>query len=264
MTLVAVLGDRNLGQVTHRELDAALELLPPWARGEWVATDSDVAAALDRADGVWLAPGTPYRDDDAVYEAIRTARESGMPLLGTCGGFQHIVVELARSLVGLDAHHAETHPDAAALVAAPLACSLIGEERTVTPVPGTRLAELCGTEPFVGFHWCNYGLADEFVGPLTAAGVVVSAHAPDAGVEAIELPGHPFLLATLFQPQVGSLAGKPLHPLIVAFLEATRSAGRRRRWSPPPVAQGDASRQPGSGADRLRVAPAPSSKEASA
>jgi CTP synthase (UTP-ammonia lyase) len=221
---IAVLGDRDLGYVTHRELDAALRLFPDWARGEWVATDSDVSGALDRADGVWVTPGTPYRDDDAALAAIRRARESGLPLLGTCGGFQYTVIELARSLAGIDAHHAETAPDAEALVAAPLACSLLGEERPVTCVPGTRLAELCGTEPFGGFHWCGYGLADEFVDALTAAGVVISAHAPDAGVEGIELPGHPFFVATLFQPQVGALVGRPLHPLIAAFLEAARAA----------------------------------------
>jgi CTP synthase (UTP-ammonia lyase) len=54
--------------------------------------------------------------------------------------------------------------------------------------------------------------------------VVISAHAPDAGVEGIELPGHPFFVATLFQPQVGALAGRPLHPLIAAFLETARAA----------------------------------------
>jgi CTP synthase (UTP-ammonia lyase) len=221
---IVVLGDRNLEYVTHRELDAALGLFPDWARGEWVATDSDVPAALDRADGVWIVSGGPYRDDHAVYAAIRHVRECGTPLLATCSGFQYVVIELARSLAGIDAQHAETDPDAEALVAAPLACSLIGEERMVTCVPGTRLAELCGTDPFPGFHWCNYGLADEFVDALTAAGVVVGAHAPDAGVEGIELPGHPFFVATLFQPQVGALAGRPLHPLIAAFLETARAA----------------------------------------
>jgi CTP synthase (UTP-ammonia lyase) len=232
MIRIAVVGDRNLDYVTHRELDAALDLFPEWARGGWVATDSDVAEVVERADGVWLAPGTPYRDDDAVYAAIRRLRESGKPLLGTCGGFQYIVVELARSLAGIDAHHAETDPEADAQVAAPLSCSLIGEERTVTCVPGTRLAELCGTEPFAGFHWCGYGLADEFVDALTAAGVVISAHAPDAGVEGIELPGHPFLVATLFQPQVGALAGRPLHPLIAALLEAARGSEEGRAAEP--------------------------------
>jgi CTP synthase (UTP-ammonia lyase) len=217
---VAVLGDRNLDYVTHRELDAALALFPERARGAWVPTDSDVEAALADADGVWVVPGTPYRDDDAVYAAIGAARERGLPLLGTCGGFQYAVVELARALASLDAHHAETDPEADTLVVAPLACSLVGQERTVTCVPGTRLAAICGSAPFTGFHWCSYGLASAFEEALTAAGVVISARAPDAGVEGIELADHPFFVATLFQPQVGAPAGTALHPLIGAFLEA--------------------------------------------
>ena len=67
---IAVLGDRNLDYVTHRELDAALARFPSWADAAWVATDGDVDAALDAVDGVWVVPGTPYRDDDAVYAAI--------------------------------------------------------------------------------------------------------------------------------------------------------------------------------------------------
>lgn len=220
-TRIAVLGDRNLEFLTHRELDAALGLFPEWAHGEWLATDAGVDEALEAIDGLWVAPGTPYRDDDAVYRAIGRAREEGLPLLGTCGGFQYAVIELARSLAGIDAFHAETDPDADELVAVPLACSLVGQERTVTCVPGTRLAEICGTEPFTGFHWCAYGLSDAYVDALTDAGVVVCAHAPDAGVEAIELPGHAFFIATLFQPQVGAAAGD-LHPLIGAFLQAAR------------------------------------------
>jgi CTP synthase (UTP-ammonia lyase) len=87
-------------------------------------------------------------------------------------------------------------------------------------VPGTRLAAICGEEPFEGFHWCGFGLAPAAAETLRGAGVTLAAHAPDAGVEAIELPDHPFFVATAFQPQVGSSASDELHPLIAAFLDA--------------------------------------------
>jgi len=173
-TRIALLGDKDLGKVTHRALAAAVAQLPPGVEAAWIGTDTSQARAPDAFDGIWMLPGTPYRDDDAALAAIGIA---------------------------------------------PLACSLIGEEREVTCVPGTRLAAICGTAPFTGFHWCNYGLADAFVERLADAGVVVSAHAPDAGVEGIELPDHPFFVATLFQPQIGALAGAPLHPLITAFVQ---------------------------------------------
>ena len=222
-TRIALVGDKDLGLLTHRELAAALALLPDWVEPVWVGSESAAARALEDFDGIWVIPGSPYRDDAAVLAAIDRALDSRTPLLGTCGGFQYATLALVRRLVGLaDPAHAELRPHDPDPVVSALACSLIGERRTVTCVPGTRLAEICGSEPFTGFHWCAYGLAESFAERLEAAGVVVSARAPDAGVEGIELPGHPFFVATLFQPQVGALAGRPLHPLIGAFVEACR------------------------------------------
>jgi CTP synthase (UTP-ammonia lyase) len=220
---IAVLGDRNTGHLTHREIDATLELMPADVDARWLPTPEAEAAVA--AEGLWVVPGTPYRDEGAVLDAIRRARTAGMPVLGTCGGFQHMLVEFARNVAGLtDAAHAESDPDAADPVVARLSCSLVGEERQVTAVAGTRVAGLCGTDPFTGFHWCNYGLAPDREAALVAAGLVVAARAPDAGVEAVELPGHPFYVATLFQPQVGTSAGRRLHPLIGALISAARGA----------------------------------------
>jgi CTP synthase (UTP-ammonia lyase) len=221
-TSIAVVGDRDTALLTHRELDAAIARMPTWAEARWVGTDR-LPLDLDAEDGVWLVPGTPYRDDDAVYALLREVRERGVPFLGTCGGFQYALVEFARNAAGIaDAAHAETDPDAAEPVVGMLACSLVAARRTVTCVPGTRLAATSGTDPFAAFHWCNYGLNPAWVEPLERAGLVFAAHAPDAGVEGVELPSHPFFVATLFQPQVGAANGGPLHPLIGALCSAAR------------------------------------------
>ncbi len=221
---IALIGDRDPAFLTHRELDATLRLMPPDVDAGWVAS-GDAGQATSAADAVWIVPGTPYRDDAAVYAAITTARTGGIPILGTCGGFQHMMVELARNVAGMpEAAHAETDPDAAVHAVATLACSLVGRERTVTAMPGTRVGALCGPAPFPGFHFCSYGLAADVVDRLVAAGLVVSATAPDAGVEAVELPSHPFYVATLFQPQVGSSRTGVLHPLVGALVDAARSA----------------------------------------
>ncbi len=218
---IAALGDRDPAYLTHREIDAAIALAPPDTEIRWVATDSGDAQRIDAFDGLWVLPGTPYRDEAAVYAAIRQAREQRVPVLGTCGGFQHMAIEFARNVAGIDgAAHAESDPDGETIVVAGLTCSLVGEERTVTAVPGTRLAAICGTEPFTGFHWCNYGLAPAIADRLATAGLVISAHAEDAGVEGFELPGHPFYVATLFQPQVGSSERDALHPLLTALVRA--------------------------------------------
>jgi CTP synthase (UTP-ammonia lyase) len=219
-TTIGALGDRDPTYLTHREIDAAMALAPPGVEIRWLPTEG---ARIDAFDGVWVLPGTPYRDDDAVAAAIRLAREQGMPILGTCGGFQYMAVEFARNVAGISgAGHEEVDPGAEDIVVGRLACSLVGEERMVTARPGTRLASLCGLEPFAGFHYCNYGLLGGQLDRLVAAGLVVAATAEDAGVEAFELPGHPFYLATLFQPQVGSSARQSLHPVLAALVEASR------------------------------------------
>lgn len=226
---IVVLGDRDLRYLTHRELDAALALFPESTRTGWTATDDPAARRLEDACGVWLVPGSPYRDDETAYAAIRHCLVTTTPFLGTCAGFQYACVELARSLADLpSARHAESDPGGDELVVQPLTCSLYGERRLVMPVPGTRLAQLCGDEPFEGFHWCGYGLSEQYVPLLTQRGVTVGARAADAGVEAIELGDHPFFVATAFQPQVGASQTGSLHPVIHAFLDAALEVARRR------------------------------------
>jgi len=213
---VALLGDRS-GHRSHLELEA---LRPHLAvETEWVGTDSGFDVADH--DGVWLVPGSPYADDAAVLRALATIRERGIPFLGTCGGMQYAVLELASSLLGERATHAESDGESEDNAVVPLACSLQGEERLVTPVAGTRFASWV-PEPFLGMHFCSYAPAPAVVARLEGAGVVVGATAPDAGAEVLELPGHPFYVTSMFQPHVGALAGAPVHPLVTAFSDAVR------------------------------------------
>jgi CTP synthase (UTP-ammonia lyase) len=219
---IAVLGDRDPTHRTHREPDAALRHLPPGVSARWVASDSAQARASEGFDAIWVAPGTPHRDPGAVLGALRAARTGGQPLLATCGGFQAACVEIARTELGLTAANAETDQAAADPLIAPLACGLVGEWRMVSPVAGTRLASILGAAPFAGFHWCRYGVAPRFEAALESAGVVVAARSADAGIEAIELPGHPFFVATLFQPQIGAAERRALPALVAARVAAAR------------------------------------------
>ena len=219
MRSLVVVGDRDERYETHRAIDRVLGSLPPDLAGAWHATDALDPGQVAGADLVWMAPGTPYRNRDTAFDVLRRAREGGRPLLATCGGFQHLLLEYARNVVGIeDAETEEEHPDAESLVVTRLSCSLVGQNRPVTAVPGTRAAAICGTAPFDGFHYCSFGLDDALVGPLERAGLVVAGHAPDAGVEIVELPGHPFYVGTMFQPQMSPAANGREHPLLEAFL----------------------------------------------
>jgi CTP synthase (UTP-ammonia lyase) len=224
---IALLGDHS-SHPSHRELDALVPRLATEldVEARWVPTDS--GEDVTTYDAVWLVPGSPYADDDAVLASLTAVRESGRPFLGTCGGLQYAVVEYSRNVLGRRATHAETDGLDDDNVVEPLACSLQGEQRLVTPVPGTRFATWV-SQPFVGTHYCSYAPTPAAVADLVSAGVVVGATASDAGAEVLEFPemgaGHPFYVASLFQPHVGASRGEPIHPLIRAFVASvTKSA----------------------------------------
>lgn len=221
MTTITVLGDRNDEWVTHRALDAALAQLPQGIDARWAATDAPLD---DLRDGLWVAPGSPYRDDEAVMEAIARARRAGVPLLGTCGGFQYILLSLAGR--GLR-DHAESTPDATAPLLAPLPCRVDGEWRPVTPVPNTMVSSLLGTAPFAGLFFCGYAPRPDAAELIAAAGARIAAHADGIGPVALEVPdGDAFVMATLFHVQIGALDGEPLSPVIAAFAQAARAHAR--------------------------------------
>ena len=220
---LAVVGDHNLEYETHRAIDHTLTLVPPEVEAAWHGTD--VPLAVDLVDAVWVAPGSPYRDDDAVYRTIEAARRGGTPILGTCGGCQYMLVEFARNVAGLDdAAHGEVHPGATEPVVAPLTCSLVGQRREIRPVAVHAPRSTYRRGSVLGLPLRSYGLNDRYREALVAAGLVIGAYADDAGVEAVELPGHLFCLATLFQPQMESLTTGVLHPILNALIAAAQAA----------------------------------------
>jgi CTP synthase (UTP-ammonia lyase) len=155
-----------------------------------------------------------------ALSAIRCAREMRRPFLGTCGGFQHAVIEYARNVLGWeDADHAETAPGGERLVIAPLACALVEVRDAIRLRAGTRIAAACGTDEIIEGYHCSYGLAPAFRDRLVAGPLRVSAEDAAGEVRAVELDDHPFFVATLFQPERAALEGR-LPPLVAAFARA--------------------------------------------
>ncbi|HET9492586.1 MAG TPA: hypothetical protein VFR64_22910 [Methylomirabilota bacterium] len=92
----------------------------------------------------------------------------------------------------------------------------MGKAERVTIVPSTRAAAIWGSATALEDFRCNYGV-DRAVHPaLTEAGLTLSGFGDDGELRIVELPDHPFFLATLFLPQLRSTPARP-HPLIVAF-----------------------------------------------
>jgi CTP synthase (UTP-ammonia lyase) len=222
---IGLIGDYNPEVPAHRAIPVALKLageaLGVEPAFQWVATETVAdSTLLSGFDGFWCVPASPYRSMHGALLAIRYARENGIPFLGTCGGFQHAVVEYARNVLGwADADHAETAPFAKRLVVSPLQCSLVEATQRLKLVPGSRLAAAYGALEAIEEYRCRYGLNPEFQAELLSGPLQVSARDENGDVRAIELSPHPFYVATLFQPERAALKGK-LPPLVEAFVHA--------------------------------------------
>ncbi len=187
----------------------------------WTTAELEAAAdaALTDAAGLFMAPGD-YAVPAAALRAIRFARERQVPLVGTCAGFQHVVLEHVRNVLGVhDADHEETNPDADTLAVKQLACSLVGQDHTVSLANGSAVAGYYGSARVVEPFFCNYGLNEEFRKPLEEAGLRVSGVDDEGEARVVEHGDHPFFLATLFVPQARSTPDEP-HPLVAAFVDA--------------------------------------------
>jgi len=229
---LALVGDYSAAVIAHRAIPRALELACAATKRDltwqWVAT-RDVRHAprdLKKYSGVWLVPASPYENMAGALDAIRFARETNRPFLGTCGGFQHALIEFARDVAGLTtADHAETNPRGTTLVVAPLACSLVEKTGPLRFAPGSLLRAAYGRETASEGYHCNYGLNSAHRASLERAGLRFTAFDDRDEVRAAELPlnVHPFFAGTLFQPERAALRDE-IPPLVAAFVRAaTRS-----------------------------------------
>jgi CTP synthase (UTP-ammonia lyase) len=227
--VVGLIGDYSPDKAAHLAIPKALELARVAGGRDivwrWIETRNLRAPADDLADcaGIWVAPGTPYANMAGVLEAIGWARKSGRPFLGTCGGFQHALVEFGRSVAGLDgADHAETAPNAQVLVVTRLACSLVEKSGAVRLASGSRLRAAYGADQATERYHCNFGLNPTYRLALEKGGLRFTAFDGEGAVRAAELPAHPFFVGTLFQPERAALRGE-LPPVVKAFVDAVVS-----------------------------------------
>jgi CTP synthase (UTP-ammonia lyase) len=219
--------------IAHEAQKLALD-----ARVEWIPTRAitrqNVARALGGFHGLIVAPGSPYESFDGVLAAIEFGRTGLRPFYGSCGGFQHTLIEYARNVMGLaDAHSAEYGTDSKNIVVVPVSCPVPNRpagqpklsgavdcsETSIRILPGTRAARIYRREKAVEEYFCNYEANLAFQSRFDAAGLRVTGVGPQGEARIVEIPAHPWFLATLFQPQRATAPGRP-HPLFIDYLRA--------------------------------------------
>ncbi len=220
---IALIGDPSETIVAHRAIPIALRLsvdaLGIDVAWDWLPSSTlrdPIADQLAAYAGIWCVPGSPYQNTRGVLDAIHYVRVQAIPFLGTCGGFQHAVIEYAAAVWGIDAAHAELDPTAQSPVIAPLVCALVDVRGGLHFEPGSRLAACYDRATANEEYHCSYGFNPVYEERLKDGPLRVAARDDEGSVRAVELDGHPFYVATLFQPERAARHGR-VPPLVKAF-----------------------------------------------
>lgn len=201
---------------------------------KWIHSESlsehEMSEQIKGLNGVLVAPGFGDRGFEGKLEAVRYAREEGIPFLGICLGMQAAVIEYARNVLGLDGAHS-TEMDASAKHPV---IDLMEDQKEISDKGGTmrlgaydcvlkegsKAAEVYKRKEINERHRHRYEYNNVYKDQLTEAGLIASGMNPETGlVEIVELERHPWFLGVQFHPEYRSTVVNP-HPLFVAFVKA--------------------------------------------
>ena len=201
-----------------------------WIDSETV-TAENAEELLGDVDGILVPGGFGDRGIEGKIEAIHYARTHKVPFLGLCLGMQLSIVEFARNVVGYrDAHSMELNPQTTHPV-----IHIMPDQIGIEDIGGTlrlgaypcvldkesKAYKLYGTEEISERHRHRYEVNNDYRDVLEKNGMMLSGLSPDKRiVEMIEIPEHPWFIATQAHPELKSRPNRP-HPLFKGFVEAS-------------------------------------------
>lgn len=175
---------------------------------------------LNQYDGLWCAPGSPYISMNGAINAIQYARERQLPFIGTCGGFQHAVIEYGRNVLHISAlEDMYFNPYAPNDYISALTCSLVGQTRHLSIKKKSRLYDIYGCHEVEEKYNCSFGINKAFQEALDNDGFHVVGIDEEEEARILLLEAHPFYIISLFQPQLSSSYENP-HPIIMEYLRS--------------------------------------------
>jgi CTP synthase len=199
------------------------------------------ASALQKMDAILVPGGFGDRGIEGKIQAIRYARENGIPYLGICLGMQLAIIEYARNVLALkganstEFDRATNHPVIALITEwqdlergqqvrdekSDLGGSMRLGAQEAKLMPGSLARALYGKESIFERHRHRYEFNNHYLDELAAAGLRFSGFSADGLVEFIELPSHPWFVASQFHPEFTSTP-RDGHPLFTGFVRAAR------------------------------------------
>lgn len=202
-------------------------------------TPENVTEKMQNIDAVLVAPGFGARGIEGKVDAIRYAREHKIPFFGICLGMQMACVEFARNVLGHpQAHSTEMNPE----TVDPVICMMEDQKKVVNLGGTMRLgaydctltensiaAGAYGQTHISERHRHRYEFNNDYLDAFEKNGMKAVGKNPETGlVEIMEIPNHPFYLATQFHPEYKSTVENP-HPLFVAFVKAAKENQELKR-----------------------------------
>jgi CTP synthase len=212
-----------------------------WIDSKVFEEDPKKLSALDEMDGIIVPGGFGLSGIDGKIETIRYAREHGIPYLGLCLGMQLAVVEYARNVCGLkDANTVEVDKKSPYPVIdfIPEQVTILNESRYGATMrlgaypailkKGSLVHKLYGKNKAYERHRHRYEVNPKYIEMIEKGGALFSGKSPDGVLmEFIELPGHPYFVATQAHPEFKSRPMKPA-PLFDGLIKAAKKKGSRR------------------------------------
>lgn len=221
---IALLGDQSDEVIAHRAIPPALQLaarqLSVECSSEWIHTTKINQSNLSQFDGMWCVPASPYADPQQMVEAIQYARENKLPLIGTCGGYQHAVMEFAQNVLGHnDAGNTEDNPNTSMPLINAMFCSLREKPGQIRFKKPSRLHSIYQNDLVEEQYNCGFGVNKEYLHLFDDSDLFFTGFDNDHDPRAFELNNHPFFIGTAYQPERSALK-KQNHPLITSFVKA--------------------------------------------
>lgn len=227
MKKIAIIGDYNQNEESHYLIMESIKEVAEEQQGElqaqWIMSDAlDVSEEhLKLFDGFWFSPSSPYKNANNVLSAIQYARKNGVPALGTCAGFQHMVIEFARNVLGLySADSEENDTECADAVIKKLSCTLMNKmEQLKISDSNSILARTVGGDRLIGEYRCNYGFNEAYHSVFQNSNVITTIVETKNGYfRGFELKEHPFFIGSLFIPQL-DFRGDSSYRIIKSFVK---------------------------------------------
>jgi len=224
---LALIGDYNKSVIAHQAIPLAIQLASEEnnlnVNFKWVDTLSIQSINLTQFDAFWCVPASPYKNREGVLQVIRYARENSIPFLGTCGGYQHAVLEYANNVLGYsDADTTEEKPQTTMPLISSLTCKLYGESGSIVFKDNSMIGNIYQSTEVTEEYQCGYGVNREYLSIFNGSDLLFSGFDADGDPRSFELVGHPFFIGTAYQPERSAFRNQS-HPLISAFLKSVNS-----------------------------------------